>query len=173
MLAFASQHKVQIEIEAWLSIPAGALFLWFAAGLNRAIGDDDAGARTWLRFAYAAAIVAVGLPMITAAFQVALVIRLSQAQALLLNDLFWTSTFLGFGPFAWWQLSVTVAASQRKVFPVWLTGFGYVAFVAMAISTVGLFFIDGPLLPAFAAMTSLSFIWILIVSALLARSGPA
>lgn len=172
MLAFAAQHKMQIELEAWLSVPAGALFLWFAAGLNSAIGEDYPDARAWLRFAYAAAIVAVGLPMVTAAFQVALVIRLDRAQALMLNDLFWTSTFVGFGPFAWWQLGVTVAASKRKVFPRWLTGFGYVAFAAMALSTLGLFFVDGPYMPAFAALTSLSFVWILIVSLRVARSRP-
>lgn len=122
-------HRVAFLVGAWLSIPAVALYLWYAVGLYRrllAAGVDEG----LPIFSLINGVIASATSMVTAFIQIALVFHPSSETGTqvfrALYDAYSVTAAFTFGVTAFWIFGAALSGQRHRSLPGWLCGLGYV-----------------------------------------------
>lgn len=176
--AWVTTHQTHLLIAAWLSFPGLACFLWYVVGLRahlmRAPGQNE-GLGTYFMIA---GVLAGAFGLLNAFFQAVLGYRateLDAGQIRLLYDAFALSGTLLFAPLAIYTLAVSYSALRHGSFRAFFSWFGFLTAGLLALSTLSIFFKDGPLRPnAELVLVSLLFygIWTVWTGVTLVRLKP-
>lgn len=138
LAAYGSAHGGALAASSWLTIPAVAFFLWFAAGYFEYLREPDDADRVLLQWGLASAVVFSALNLAGAALQAASVLRDAGAS---LPILYATDTVLfvvGMGAFAGFAFAAANEGRRSKRTPGWLNAIGYLVFVVDALFTLSL-----------------------------------
>ncbi len=148
--AWVTQHESALLFAAWLSFPGLSFFLWYIVGLRThlmAAPGQNEGLGTYFMIA---GVIAAAFALLNAFFQAVLGYRapeLSGAEIRVLYDAFALSGVLLFAPLAIYTYAASYSALRHHSFPRFFSWFGYLTAALLAISTLSIFFKDGPLRP--------------------------
>jgi len=148
--AWVAQHENELLLAAWLSFPGLAFFLWYVVGLRAYLHDapgQDEGLGTYM---LAAGVLAGAFALLNAFFQAVLGYRAAELgpnEVRVLYDGFGLSGTLLFAPLAIFTFAASHSARRHGSFSGAFGGFGYVTAVLLGLSTLSIFFKDGPLRP--------------------------
>lgn len=143
-------HQNGLLAAAWLSFPGLAFFLWYVVGLRShlmAAPGQNEGLGTYFMIA---GVIAAAFALLNAFFQAALGYRaaeLTSAEIRVLYDAFALSGVLLFAPLAIYVYAASYSALRHHSFPRFFSWCGYLTAALLALSTLSIFFKDGPLRP--------------------------
>lgn len=175
--AYLNAHRSTWILSTWFALPAGAFFLWFAAGLNAyllAVRDSDEALLSW---GNAGAISAATMYFTLSAIQAALVYHKAPPGGSdflrggfdVLNIL--TAYF--FAPLAVFVGAASLNARRHGALPRWITSLGFLAVAVDIIATLAPLFRAGPLAPGSYCVIVGFFVpmlWILAISIAMVRT---
>ncbi|MDQ6931771.1 MAG: hypothetical protein M3160_01205 [Candidatus Eremiobacteraeota bacterium] len=175
--AYLDAHRSTWILSTWVALPAGAFFLWFAAGLNaylREVKDSDEALLLWEN---AGAIAAATMYYTFSAIQAALVYHSAPAGgSSFLRGAFDVLNVLAayfFAPLAIFVAAASLNARRHGALPRWIISLGFVAVAVDVIATLAPLFRAGPLAPGgFFVIIGffVPMLWILAISIAMART---
>ncbi len=148
--AWVTTHQAPLLFASWLSFPGLAFFLWYVVGLRAhlmAAPGQNEGLGTYFMIA---GVIAGAFALLNAFFQGMLGYRaaeLSGAEIRILYDAFALSGVLLFAPLAIYTYAASYSALRHHSFPLFFSWFGYLTAAMLALSTLSIFFREGPLRP--------------------------
>jgi len=175
--AFLNAHRSTWILSTWFALPAGAFFLWFAAGLNtnlRSVREPDEVLLSW---GNAGAIAAATMYFTFSAIQAALIYHAAPIGGSDFVrggfDVLNIMAAYFFAPFAIFVGAVSLNARRHRTLPRWINGLGLVAVAVDAIGTLAPLFRSGPLAPGGSYVVVGFFVpmlWIIAISIAMART---
>jgi hypothetical protein len=138
-------HRSALLLNAWLTFPAAAFFLWFLVGLRSYLSNAPGRQEGLPSFAFAAGIVMVASSMWSAALLSAAVYApadLFKANGLVgIYDAFvFMQGALGFAPVAIFLFAAAHSMRRHDRAPGWLASIGYLAALGAGFATLSIFF---------------------------------
>ncbi len=175
--AYLNAHRSAWILSTWFALPAGAFFLWFAAGLNaylRALREPDEALLFW---GTAGAVAAATMYFTFSAIQAALVYHTAPAGGSdFLRGGFDALNVLAayfFAPFAIFVGAASLNARRHGVLPRWISSLGFIAVAVDAVGTLAPLFRTGPLAPG-SFFVVIGFVapmlWIIAISIAMVRT---
>ncbi len=147
---WVTQHQAALLVAAWLSFPGLSFFLWYIVGLRAhlmAAPGQNEGLGTYFMIA---GVIAAAFALFNAFFQAVLGYRapeLTGPEIRVLYDAFGLSGVLLFAPLAIYTYAASYSALRHHSFPRFFSWFGYLTAAMLALSTLSIFFKEGPLRP--------------------------
>jgi hypothetical protein len=174
--AYLAAHGAAVVLGAWLTLPAVAFILWFAAGFFDYLRDPADHDRTLAQWGMASAVVWAAIMIATAALQAAVPMR-SPGPSASLPALYLSVLVLftfGMGAFGAFAFAVANESRRKGTMPSWLNALAYLVFVVDVLETLSIFGSGGSSITGIGAyvVPLLSALWIIAASIVLLVRVP-
>jgi hypothetical protein len=137
-------HRFALLLNAWLTFPAAAFFLWFLVGLRSYLRNAPGRQEGLPTLALAAGIVMVATSLVAAAWLGAAVYSLPDAFRAnglegIYNAFIFMQSGLGYAPVAIFLFAAAHSMRRHARAPGWLAWLGYLAAIGASLATLSIF----------------------------------